>query len=273
MKKTIIITVSMLAVCALAMVVFAYQLEDAWKQPQENESNFAAASPVEQVENEFKEFGAYPFIPFDEYIETLTDKRGMEALMAMAVETQDGMISEAEAAYIGGNALEKLFPDQTFTDKEFIIVPLKWTSPHLSERYVFEGLWQIENPYDHATDPGRCLQSYAYWIDAYTGEVIYVRQFAAETDVNNNMTQQQAMEYAENIAKAMGYESYTKYTVSSSRYSPEIDANFWAIELLVSDDTSLSIGFNDLEDSFIFAVNDTTSEYYSEVVEKGISVQ
>lgn len=273
MKKTIIITISMLAVCAFALVVFAGQLEDAWKQPQENESNFTTSSPVEQVESEFKEIGAYPFVVFNDYIETLEDKRGMEALMAMQIEKDENMISEAEAAYIGGNALEKMFPNETFTDKEFIIVPLKWKSPHMAERTVFEGLWQIENPYDHETDPGRRLLSYAYWVDAYTGEVIYVSQGAAETDVNRHMTEQQALEYATGIAKAMGYSSYSKYIISNSQYAPGVDANFWAVELFVSDDTSLSIGFNDLENSFMYAVNDTTSEYFKEVTQKGITVQ
>lgn len=273
MKKTIIITISMLAVCAFALVVFAGQLEDAWKQPQENESNFTTSSPVEQVENEFKEIGEYPFVVFNDYIETLEDKRGMEALMAMQIEKDAEMISEAEAAYIGGNALEKMFPNETFTDKEFIIVPLKWKSPHMAEKTVFEGLWQIENPYDHKTDPGRRLLSYAYWVDAYTGEVIYVSQGAAETDVNRHMTEQQALEYAVGIAKAMGYDSYTEYIINWTQYNAETDANVWNVELLVAEDKSLSINFNDLENSFFCAVNDTTSEYYNEVVSKGIPAQ
>lgn len=273
MKKTIIITISMLAVCAFALVVFAGQLEDAWKQPQENESNFTASSPVEQVENEFKEFGAYPFVVFDDYIATLEDKRGMEALMAMQIEKDENMISEAEAAYIGGNALEKLFPNETFTDKEFIIVPLKWKSPHMTEKTVFEGLWQIENPYNHATDPGRCLLSYAYWIDAYTGEVIHVSRVEAETDVNHKRTPQQALEYAESLAKAIGYDSYSKYNIEWAQYNDEIDANVWGVELLVADDKSLSFSFNDLEDNFFYVVNDITSKYYQLVKEKGTAVQ
>ena len=273
MKKTIIITLAMLSVCAAAVAIFAGQLEAAWQQPQENESNFTTSSPVEQVENEFKEIGEYPFAVFSDYIETLEEKRGMEALMAMATEKDEDMITEAEAAYIGGNALEKLFPNETFTDKEFVVVPLKWKSPHMEERTVLEGFWQIENPYDHETDPGRLLHSYAYWVDAYTGELIFVSHSKAETDVNLKRTPQQALEYAAGLAKAMGYDSYTAYITECTQYNAETDANVWSVELLVAEDKSLSFSFNDLEDSFFYAVNDTTSEYYQMVMEEGTAVQ
>lgn len=143
----------------------------------------------------------------------------------------------------------------------------------MTEKTVFEGVWQIENPYDHQTDPGRLLLSYAYWVDAYTGEIIYITRFEAETDINHKRTPQQALEYAKSLAKVMGYDSCTKYVIEWTQYNAEIDANVWSVELLVADDKSLSFSFNDLEDNFFYAVNDTTSKYYQLVKEKGTAEQ
>ena len=273
MKKTIIITMVMLAVCAATLVMFAGQLENAWQEPQENDINLTSSSPVEQVEQQYKELGSYPFIELEKHIETLDSKRGREALEAMAIEHEAGMISYEEAAYYGGMALENLFPTETFTDKQFVMIPLKRKSPHMEEKTVIEGMYQIENPLDDPVHPGRLLISYAYWIDAYTGEVIYVSRFEAETDVNHKRNEQQALEYAANLAKAMGYDSYSKYNIESAQYNPEIDAMVWGVELLVEQDKSLSFSFNDLEDNFFYAVNDTTSKFYQLVVKEGISVQ
>lgn len=273
MKKTLIITCVMLAVSICLVAFFSTQISAAWQESQESDINLTSSSPVEQVEEQYRELGAYPFIELEKHLETLDSKRSWEALEAMAIEHEAGMISYEEAAYYGGMALEKLFPNETFTDKQFVMIPLKWKSPHMEEKTVIEGMYQIENPLDDPVHPGRTLLSYAYWVDAYTGEVIYVSQFEAETDVNHKRNEQQALEYAANLAKAMGYDSYSKYNIESTQYTPEIDANFWAVELLVEQDKSLSFSFNDLEDSFFYAVNDATSEYYQLVVEEGVAVQ
>ena len=273
MKKTIIITIAMLCFFGIAIMIGANEVSANWQQSIEDEVNITASSPVENVENEFKEFGAYPFVKFSEHIQTLQDKSGMEALMSMEIETEEGMISYEEVAYIGGNALEKLFPDEVFTDKQFVIVPLNWISPHISERVVYEGFYIVENPADHPVHPRRNVLSYAYWIDAYTGEVLYVTKSEADTDVNLKRTPEQALEYAVALAKAMGYESYSKYNIEWARYNAEIEANTWGVELLVAEDKSLSFCFNDLEDNFLYAVNDTTSKYFQLVNEKGKPAQ
>ena len=273
MKKTIIITIAMLCVFCTAIMVGASKVSNDWQQSNEDEVTISTSSPVENVENEFKEFGAYPFVKFSEHVQTLQDKSGMEALMSMEIEIEEGMISYEEVAYIGGNALEKLFPDEVFTDKQFVIVPLNWISPHISERAVYEGFYIVENPADHPVHPRRNVLSYAYWIDAYTCEVLYVTKTEAETDINHKRSPEQALEYATELAKAMGYDSYSKYNIRWSKYNSETDANVWAVELLVDNGKALSFSFNDLEDNFFYAVNDTTSKYYQKVIEEGVPME
>ena len=273
MKKTIIITIAMLCVFGAAIMIGANEVSNKWQKTDEDELTITPNSPVENVENEFKEFGAYPFITFSEHIQTLEDKRGMEALIGEGIEKNENMISEAEAAYIGGNALEKLFPNETFTDKQFVIILLKCKSPHTSEHTVYEGFYNIENPENHPVHPSRLILQYTYRVDAYTGEVLYVSQFQAETDINHKRSPEQALEYATELANAMGYESYSKYNIEMAQYNAEIEANTWGVELLVAEDKSLSFCFNDLEDNFFYAVNDITSKYFQLVNEKGENAQ
>lgn len=273
MKKTILITLAMLIMFGVVVMLGANRISTDWQQSSEDEVKLSTSSPVENVENEFKEFGAYPFISFSEYIQTLEDKRGMEALIGEEIEKDENMISEAEAAYIGGNALEKLFPSETFTDKQFVIILLKCKSPHAAEHIVYEGFYNIENPEDHPVHPSRLILQYTYRVDAYTGEVLYVSQFQAETDINHKRIPEQALEYATELAKAMGYDSYSKYNIEMAQYNAEIGANVWGVELLVAEDKSLSFCFNDLEDNFFYAVNDTTSKYFQLVNEKGKTAQ
>ena len=162
MKKTIIITIAMLCVFGAAIMIGANEVSNKWQKTDEDELTITPNSPVENVENEFKEFGAYPFITFSEHIQTLEDKRGMEALIGEGIEKNENMISEAEAAYIGGNALETLFPNETFTDKQFVIILLKCKSPHTSEHTVYEGFYNIENPENHPVHPSRLILQCMY---------------------------------------------------------------------------------------------------------------
>ena len=271
MKKTLFLTIVMLIISALALNVFAGKKEKGWEEPNIDNPELTSSSPVEQVDEEFKEIGSFTYVDVNEWADMVNDLNVTAGLVGLQIETDESMISMAEAAYYGGTALEKMFPNETFADKEFVMIPMKWKSPHADTRTVYEGMYRTYNSGDEKVNPYGTKLAYSYYVDAYTGEVIYVSvyDFSKETLVNKNMSEQDALIYATDMAKALGYENCSKYYIQTTPYNNEVDANFFEVDLVVDDGEVVSFNFNDLEDMFYFALNDKSSEYAERVISQG----
>ncbi|MBQ5782207.1 MAG: hypothetical protein IIV99_02330, partial [Oscillospiraceae bacterium] len=235
MKKTLLFTIIMLAVSACTLSVFAGQKEKDWEEPNTDSIELTSTSPVEQVNEELEKIGSFAYIVVNEWAGRVNDLNVTAGLLGLQIETDENMISMAEAAYYGGSTLEKMFPDETFADKEFVMTPIKWKSPHADTRTVYEGTYHIYNPADAKINPYGTVLAYTYFVDAYTGEVIYVcvYDFEKKTPVNKNMTEQEALAYATNMANALGYDNFSKYYIMTTKYNDEIDANFFEVDLVI----------------------------------------
>ena len=111
MKKTILITLSMLCAFAIAAAVLSNQLTNMWKSPQQDSIDLSVSSPVEQVEQIYKEY---------RYTTDISDSFKNEYYYSGTVPYRDGMISFGEAVSIAGGLLENVLPFLNIDDIVFI---------------------------------------------------------------------------------------------------------------------------------------------------------
>ena len=266
MKKTLIITILMLAVFAAAVAAAADKIESGWEKQSVDSADFQDSSPVKQVEESLKTIDDYKFITYEDM-----EKRGItegEKIIysVNSAEWHDGMVSHKEAAYIGGSALEKVTGEKNISQKEFILNLEKTKLNVQSEKDVyFHGYY--EEKYQNVNEE-RIMLSYSYWIDPYSKEVIYIRNFFADTGVNIKMTQQEAVDYAVKLAESFGYSGLKKYLYTTVPYGT--DGELYGVELLLDDEKSIGVCINSYRDSFLYMVSDSSSINYKEVTENGV---
>lgn len=211
MKKTIIITISMLAVFSFLAWVSANQLTNKWQTPRQDEMELSVSSPVEIVEKEYKE---YPYTLLNEAID------------------KDSNISPTEAVGIIGETVKQIFSDMDFSKLNIYLS----FSEELNGTYSIsaDSIWD-----DVQTDK---INSYGFGeVEATTGEIknlffvnrrvsVYTTDeddakavsispdvdYSALTEVMTEDEQKkvltQALEYTEKI----GYSNYKKYYIEKS---------------------------------------------------------
>lgn len=270
MKNRKIIFVTLMAVTAviIGIICMSKVVENSWLETESKDNNLEVVSSGYNI----ADIGQFRYLTAEEYLETLTDENAIMAYKSDLVPFDDNMISYDEAATIGGTALEKVFPTINFREMEFHIAPKKWKLPYTNEEKVFfHGAISKENPEDHPISPSRTLEYFVYFIDAYTGELISLDAFFAETNVKSDMNREEALDYAQELAKLFGYNNYQKYYIEES----DAGAGYkvFSVTFLIDDTKAVGFCFNTYEDRFIMGVSENGTQPYTLVAEKGIEVE
>ena len=244
MKKTIIITLSMLCMFGAVVIFAADRVSSSWKKSQQDNRELSVNSPIEKVETEYKTIQDFNHI--------VQETKGYK----------EDMIAFEEAAYIGGTYLEKIFTYDAFSNKPFGLYVSNKNSPHHKSTPAIIGY------YEQKRTESFMQEYYTYAIDAYSGEILEIRSFSAEPKWEKDYTEEQALTYAVEIANILGYEKLQKYIITSTPYVTE-ETSF-AVNFMIDDNKGISIGFNSIGDTFLLKMDDENSEYLTHVKENGI---
>ena len=267
-RKIIFATLMAVATVIIGIICMSKVIENSWLETESKDNSLEVVSSGYDI----ADIGQFRYLTAEEYLETLTDEDAVMAYKADLVPFDDNMISYDEAAAIGGTALEKVFPKINFRGMEFHIAPKRWKLPYTNEEKIFfHGVISKENPEDHPISPSRTLEYFVYFIDAYTGELISIDVFFADTGIRSDMNKEQALDYAQELAKLFGYNNYQKYYIEES--DGGAGYKVFSVTFLIDDTKSVGFCFNTYEDRFIMAVSENGTKPYTLVAEKGIELE
>ncbi len=270
MKNKKIVSVTILAVVTVIIGIYSMSkvVENSWLSTESKENNLEVASSGYNI----SDIGEFSYMTAEEYLQTLTEEDAIRAYKADLVQLDDNMITYDEAAVIGGSSLEKIYPKINFRDMEFHIAPKRWKLPYTNEEKIFfHGAVSKENPDNHPTEPSRTLEYFVYFIDAYTGELISLDAFFTETGIISDMNREEALDYAQELAKLFGYEKYQKYYIEES--DGGAGYKVFSVTFLIDDTKAVGFNFNTYEDRFMMGVSEKGTKPYNLVEEKGISFE
>lgn len=250
-KKIIVLTSFIILLTVVGIYGLSKAFESNWASVENKENNIKSENDGYTIQD----IGAFKYITPEEYLSTIENENERLAFLANLTEVDDKMISYEEAAIIGGTSLEKVFPTTDFRNKEFKISPEKWKTPFFNDEKTFiMGSWSKRNADNHPTDPSRLLEEYLYQIDAYTGELVYIDAFFAESDLKSDMDKDQAGDYAKELARLFGYTDWIKYYIEEAEYG--IDGKIFSVIFLINEEKAVGFNFNTYGDSFIMSVSE-----------------
>ena len=228
MKKTIIITLSMLCAFAIAAAVLSNQLTNMWQSPQQDSIDLSVSSPVEQVEKEYKAIGEYSYISSEEYNKTVFEEEQIYEKINFEIEPD--MITYEQVAYTGGALLEQIFPQEEIADKRFII----YGEYDVMDKKCFTGVYKEKENYIIGLH-------YVYRLDAYSGKLMHLSRTKEESAgefVGNNT---QANEYVGRLLNICGYDEYIDFSVNTLKY---YDGLLYKYEIKLDNDNVAHIQFD-----------------------------
>ena len=120
MKKTVIITIAMLVCFGIVLKIGAKGVADSWQKPRQDDVKPATSSPVDRVEQEYKEYGTIDISNLDKNRQVYYEYPG-EYLLHYGVSWQDGMLTLPQATNICGTMMESSFPDTPIKNSEILI--------------------------------------------------------------------------------------------------------------------------------------------------------
>lgn len=233
MKKTVIITIAMLVCFGIVLKIGAKGVADSWQKPRQDDVKPATSSPVDRVEQEYKEYrnidlSTEDFSNIQDESLRLVYNTYKDYLTFYAAVQTDGMITLQQATNIAGTLMEKC-----------------GTRP-LENNEIMIGL--IQEP-GHDTvyySVGGYKNDAFCTLDPYTGRVLHV----CGSDDYRNSTQveitdenvETAIKSALEILKLGGYSDFEKYeVVECTNCVHEISAPHIGTIELVSDSRVASI--------------------------------
>lgn len=253
MKKTITITVIMLAVFSAIVVFFSSRVENSWQQLQSDSVDLTVSSPVDMVEKEYK---IYDYQTGEEY--SAIYKNAAEYCGMFAVEEQDGMLTAEQAASICGNAFETWYP-QNSLEGPFYLQSVIY--PHTDDRVEYSAVYMEYINYDKSvfeadlTKLGSPKREMNCGIDAYTGKIIKLNSHAYDIDEpelrdETDLTEEiecQLVDKSIEILKEFGYYKLENYCIGENPTN-------MTYELIFTDkqNIAVSIDFSKQNDVLVF---------------------
>ena len=255
MKKTVIITIAMLVCFGIMLKIGAKGVADSWQKPRQDDVKPATSSPVDRVEQEYKEYRNIDISNLDKNRQAYYEYPG-EYLLHYGISWQDGMLTLPQATNICGTMMESSFPDTPIKNSEILI-----------------GIIQEEkgNPtyfafYD-SCEKGRKYSQCQ--IDAYTGKVIKLLN-CNENEEKENIpltaeNEERAIKAATEKLSELGYGDFKKYSINGYYAPTGID---WVDEM--ADNTSILKGVMILsgQDVFWIGIRNEKDSLYIEHIEK-----
>lgn len=255
MKKTIIITIAMLVCFGIVLKIGAKGVADSWQKPRRDDVKPTTSSPVDRVEQEYKEYENIDINNLDEKQRANYEYPG-EYLSHYAISWQDGMLTLSQAANICGTMMESSFPDTTIKNSEILI-----------------GLIQEEsgNPtylafYDNCEENRKYSQCQ---IDAYTGKVIKLLN-SNENEEKENIAlteenEERAIKSATEKLSELGYGDFKKYSTNGYYAPVGID---WVDEMADNTSTLNGVIIMSGQDVFWVGIRSESGDLGIECIEK-----
>jgi len=200
MKKTIIITIAMLYVFGAVVMFGADRVSNDWQQPQQDDVEISTVSPVERVEEEYKEY-SYGIDEKSKYIENV----------------DDGMLTYSEASSIMGSALESILPTLKLSEKTATIGLYRY--PKNEDILIYA--MQYKSNVANSEEPIYIVA------EPYTGKIIFVYLYATpENGIETNdylppIGEEEFLDIITSHLNMFGVRTPTKYSVvnNSTNYN------------------------------------------------------
>lgn len=253
MKKTMALTLAMLAVFSVIIMAFSSKVESGWQQPQSDSVDLTVSSPVDMVEKQYK---IYEYQTGADCIDIY--RHASEYRSMFSVEQKDGMLTTEQAASICGNAFETWYPQNSLAGPLYIQLV---TYPHTENKAEYSAVYMEYIDYDAFTFEGDITKlgppkrEMNCEIDAYTGKITKLNSYAYDMDELElrdelNLTdelEQQIVNKSIEILGKFGYSGFENYIISTN----SMNATY---ELIFTDkqDTVVNIDFSKQNDVLTF---------------------
>ena len=232
MKKTIALTVAMLAVFSVIIMAFSSKVESDWQQPHSDSVDLTVSSPVDMVEKQYKIYDYQTGADCSDIYRHASEYRSM-----FSVEQKDGMLITKQAASICGNALETWYPQNPLAGPIYIQLV---TYPHTENKAVYSAVYMEYIEYDALTFEGDITKlgppkrEMNCEIDAYTGKITKLNSYAYdmdETELRDEIDltdelEQRIVNKSIEILGEFGYSGFTKYSITPSFLNTSYDLIF-----------------------------------------------
>ena len=169
MKKTIIITLTMLLCVAVTMAGISFVQQKQWTKPQTDDMNISVNSPVENVQQQYKEY------KWDYMYNMSGSGITKDNWNTIDAEITDDMVSFDEAGYTACKMLDEALPEYNIADNVFY----GW----IKEAYGFMLGAEVYRFLDSATVTADSMLRRTCDIDIHTGKC--VQAIAANMEIYN----------------------------------------------------------------------------------------
>ena len=222
MKKTIALTIAILAAFSLIIMAFSSKVESGWQQPQSDSVDLTVSSPVDMVEKEYKIYEYQTGTECDGVYKNASEYRSM-----FSVEYKEGMLTAEQAANICGNAFETWYPHNLLTGPFYIQSVIY---PNTNDKAVYSAVYMEYMDYDESTFEaditklGPSKKEMNCEIDAYTGKITKLNSHAYDIDerelrdepVITDELEQRLISESIEILKEFGYSDIVNYYIAEN---------------------------------------------------------
>ena len=212
MKKTIIITLTMLLCVAITMAGISFVQQKQWTKPQTDDMNISVNSPVEDVQQQYKEY------KWDYMYNMPGSGITKDNWNTIDAEITDDMVSFDEAGYAACKMLDEALPEYNIADNVFY----GW----IKEAYGFMLGAEVYRFLDSATVTADSMLRRTCDIDIHTGKC--VQAIAANMEIYNMdeygpyvkdepLTEQQIyeiIEYSVDKCAVFEYSDFVSYKIT-----------------------------------------------------------
>ena len=232
MKKTIALTISMLAVFYVIIMAFSSKVESDWQQPHSDSVDLTVSSPVDMVEKQYKIYDYQTGADCSDIYRHASEYRSM-----FSIGQKDGMLTTEQAASICGNTFETLYPQNSLAVPIYIQLV---TYPHTENKAEYSAVYMEYIDYDAFTFEGDITKlgppkrEMNCEIDAYTGKITKLNSYAYdmdETELRDEIDltdelEQRIVNKSIEILGEFGYSGFTKYSITPSFLNTSYDLIF-----------------------------------------------
>lgn len=187
-KKTIFAAIGMIALFSLTVFAFSGIMEKQWQTPRQDDVNLTVQSPVEMVEQEYREYNY-------KIDEELTFE-----------ENKYDTVSFAEAVSIGGTVLEKVYPFIDFGQITFSVNKVSYEKVIIQYSYNSDDLrWTV---YCYINSRTGYVENYGYSRNTKDAEDVIIKNYLEEY---KNDTESLFVKESASQMEQMGYTDIKHY--------------------------------------------------------------
>lgn len=253
MKKTIALTVAMLAVFSVIIMAFSSKVESDWQQPHSDSVDLTVSSPVDMVEKQYKIYDYQTGADCSDIYRHASEYRSM-----FSIGQKDGMLTTEQAASICGNTFETWYPQNSLAGPIYIQLV---TYPHTENKAEYSAVYMEYIDYDAFTFEGDITKlgppkrEMNCEIDAYTGKITKLNSYAYdmdETELRDELDltdelEQRLVDKSLEVLQQFGYLDFKNYIIYPNTMNVAYDLIFTDKQ-----STVVNIDFSKQNDVLVF---------------------